>query len=160
MKTTLVLISAIVVALAQAGAAFSACVTLQMAMQSEDLLAQGNGDWPAYWALFLAEEVGSRSRNKLWHGCDLKPGAADKVACVWKFDLGNPDAARLYQEMVSTLGRCLPKGVRNYPDVPVNHPDFYSAHLFETGRHVIVVSLKDKSALGASFVSLRVRDPG
>lgn len=81
--------------------------------------------------------------------CDTEPGV-----CRGAFALGAPESRRIFEATRQHLAACpgLRQAVR---DRGVNHPDFYDAWTFSFSGGALSLSLKDKSALGQSFVVMR-----
>ena len=84
------------------------------------------------------------------------PDAPAQVVCSWQFPLGEPAAAATYDDVHTALTGCLGKAATVTRDQGVNHPDYYDAYLIQLPAHRLTLSIKDKSALGITFVTLRV----
>ena len=82
--------------------------------------------------------------------------APDELICTWPFILGDTAAPALLDHLSTAIIYCVPDAVRLPPDMAVNHPDFYKLHQFEMTGAAVAVSLKDKGALGQTFVRLRL----
>ena len=81
--------------------------------------------------------------------CDTEP-----AACRGAFDLGAPKSREVFESLHRQMSACsgLVSATR---DKGVNHPDFYDAWEFRFQDGAIVVSIKDKAALGATYLVLR-----
>jgi hypothetical protein len=78
----------------------------------------------------------------------------DAVTCVATFP-HRADASRAaFARLVDGIRQC-PAVLSDRPDAPVNHPDFYTAHVFELPRAALTLSLKDKAALSRTTLTLR-----
>ena len=82
--------------------------------------------------------------------------APDELICTWPFILGDTAAPALLEHLSTAITYCVLDVVRLPPDMAVNHPDFYKLHQFEMTGVAVAVSLKDKGALGQTFVRLRL----
>ena len=80
--------------------------------------------------------------------CASEPGA-----CRWTFDLGTPQSRDIYDGLRAALAGC--SDARPERDQGVNHPDFYDAWAFQIDGARVTLSIKDKSALGKTYVVLR-----
>lgn len=75
--------------------------------------------------------------------------------CRWEFDLGRGGSRTLFDTLSARMEACIATG-NIARDPGVNHPDSYRALILNRSRHVLTLVLKDKSALGQSFVTLRI----
>lgn len=82
--------------------------------------------------------------------CITEPGL-----CRWTYVLGDAASRQTYEKALGRLRTCtdLTEATR---DQGVNHPDFYDAWAFRWSGGALTLSIKDKSALDATFVVLRV----
>ena len=80
------------------------------------------------------------------------------VTCWWEFPYRSGAARETYANLVQDLSAC-PTLIAATKDTGVNHPDTYDAVQFDLGVAAWVLSLKDKSALGKSYVFLRQLGP-
>jgi len=78
----------------------------------------------------------------------------EERACRWTFTLGADGSRTLFDELRSRLEAC-PDMAGMTRDQGVNHPDFYDAWIFQFADAALSVSIKDKAALGQTFVVLR-----
>ena len=94
-----------------------------------------------------------------WNGEAVGSGEpdCDGARCVWTFALNDGSADGLASDLVKALRGCDNLGEVAH-DPGVNHPDAYEAWHFPISGRVISVSVKDKHALGSTFVTLRVAD--
>ena len=79
---------------------------------------------------------------------------SEAQACRWSFELGDTGSRGLFKDLVDSIGACSTLTSKLH-DTGVNHPDFYDAWVFDFPTGSLSVSLKDKSALGQTFVVLR-----
>lgn len=79
---------------------------------------------------------------------------ARSLACRWAFPYRAPEANTAFSRLLDEVAACggAPSATA---DAPVNHPDSYDLRLFDFRGDMIAVSLKDKGALGETFVFLR-----
>ena len=84
------------------------------------------------------------------HGfdCDSEPGV-----CRGTFDLADPGSRDSFEALTQKLATCT--DVPPVRDQGVNHPDFYDAWAFIIDGAPVTLSIKDKTALGKTFVVLR-----
>ena len=80
--------------------------------------------------------------------CETEPGV-----CRGTFDLGAPQSRSDFEALTKRLTACA--SAAPVRDKGVNHPDFYDAWAFAVEGGEITLSIKDKSALGKTFVVLR-----
>ena len=80
----------------------------------------------------------------------------DLQACRWSYALGEPQSRDFFESLRSNLSNC-PSLTEITHDAGVNHPDFYDAWVFDLPASQVFIALKDKSALSATYVTLRVR---
>lgn len=74
--------------------------------------------------------------------------------CRWTFALGDAASRANYDDLQSRIKACAVP-INATRDQGVNHPDFYDAWIYEFEDGRLSVSIKDKSALGQTFVVLR-----
>lgn len=138
---------------------------------------------PLVWALaVLPLPVGAETKACAWPerffaapaGADAADGAAPWAAalspgrapascttdrggpfCRWEFDLGQGGSRTLFDTLSARMEACIASG-SIARDPGVNHPDSYRVLILTRSGHVLTLVLKDKSALGQSFVTLRV----
>ena len=113
------------------------------------------GSSPTDWAQFLAANFGSNSRSRQSNVCTSSD--SELAICRWQFSLRDVEAQTLYRDLGDTIAGCVADPGDIFQDVPVNHPDAYSATIFPFPGHQLSLSIKDKSALGATFVVFRVK---
>ncbi len=73
-------------------------------------------------------------------------------ACTWEFRHRDANAYAKFEALDQALQSCIGDRATMSDDQEVNHPDFYDARLFLLDKVKVVVSVKDKSALGSTFV--------
>ena len=120
-------------------------------------------------ALILVPSVALGACIESWAGAPLSVAeflperfgepdcAAEEQACRWRFDLGRPVSRDAFEVLRGHLADC-PDLIGQVRDAGVNHPDFYDAWLFRFATGALTLSVKDKHALGSTFVTLRVAD--
>lgn len=77
-------------------------------------------------------------------------------ACTWAFRYRDAEAYTTFEELGEELQSCIGDRAVLSDDQKVNHPDFYDSRLFFLGQVKVTVSVKDKSALGSTFVFVSV----
>ena len=88
--------------------------------------------------------VTKRSKRSLYH-------------CGWEFPHRAEQAYETLDAFVEAAHDCIGPQATVHSDQGVNHPDFYDARRFEMKEAEVSVSVKDKGALGRTFVFIRVR---
>ncbi len=88
--------------------------------------------------------VTKRSKRSLYH-------------CGWEFPHRAQQAYDTFDEFVRGVSDCIGQQATLHRDQSVNHPDFYALRRYETEQAEVSVSVKDKSALGRTFVFIRVQ---
>ncbi len=76
--------------------------------------------------------------------------------CAWAHPLRSGEARAAYARIEAALAACLGPRAAVAGDRGVNHPDTYEARSYQQDGASVTVALKDKAALGRSFVFLRV----
>ena len=76
--------------------------------------------------------------------------------CRWTYSLRDDRSRSLFETLRKRFSEC-PELLQAYHDVGVNHPDTYDAWEFIIADLKVVIALKDKSALDATFVTLRLK---
>jgi len=76
--------------------------------------------------------------------------------CVWKYPLGDKRAHKTFQRFVKEMRSCIGNIAEEHTDQPVNHPDFYASYHYQLPGGGASVSLKNKSKLMSTLVSIRV----
>ena len=79
------------------------------------------------------------------------------ATCFWEHSYRNGAAEAQFNQMRDWLGACLDSGTTPITDAAVNHPDTYVLEDFIFDEKTVSISLKDKAALGKSFVFFRMR---
>ena len=77
--------------------------------------------------------------------------------CGWAFPYRAEHAYDRFEALVRDVDACIGRRAALHIDQSVNHPDYYALRRFETTQADVSVSVKDKSALGNTFVFIRVR---
>lgn len=76
--------------------------------------------------------------------------------CTWEFRHRDAEAYATFEALGQKLQSCIGDRAVLSDDQNVNHPDFYESHMFLLGRVKVAVSVKDKSALGSTFIFVSV----
>ena len=74
--------------------------------------------------------------------------------CTWTHALGDKRAHDKFQRLVGGMGACLADIAGERKDQPVNHPDSYAAYAYRYPGGEARVSLKTKSQLVSTLVSI------
>lgn len=77
--------------------------------------------------------------------------------CTWTFQYRDVEAYATFETLGQELKNCLGDRAALSDDQQVNHPDFYDAQLFLLDQAKLALSVKDKSALGNTFVFISVQ---
>ena len=77
--------------------------------------------------------------------------------CTWEFPHRAEQAYETFEEIAGKLNACIGGRATLHSDRSVNHPDYYASRRYELKRADISVSVKDKGALGSTFVFVRVQ---
>ncbi len=77
--------------------------------------------------------------------------------CAWEFPHRAEQAYETFEEIAGKLNACIGKRATLHSDRSVNHPDFYASRRYELKQADVSVSVKDKGALGSTFVFVRVQ---
>lgn len=81
---------------------------------------------------------------------------AKSYYCTWAFQHRDADAYEVFEELGQKLESCIGDDAVLSDDQGVNHPDFYDARIFRLDDVKVAISVKDKSALGATYVFVSV----
>ena len=76
--------------------------------------------------------------------------------CTWEFRHRDAEAYMTFKALGQELESCIGDRAVLSDDQNVNHPDFYEARMFLLDQAKVSVSVKDKSALGSTFVFVSV----
>lgn len=77
--------------------------------------------------------------------------------CGWEFPLRAQQAYDTFDRFVREVNECIGQSATVHSDQSVNHPDYYALRRYEMAQTDVSVSVKDKSALGSTFVFIRVQ---
>lgn len=140
------------------GLVMATLATPQMAIGKEqcgilpDLLVQAQGNFQQI------EQSGSVPALDDSARCGLSVDLSGQrsLVCRWSFPFRADAAAAKFKALDALTHRCLDLSPAA-PEDGVNHPDTYVQHLYRSGDVKIALSLKDKSALGQTFVFLFLR---
>jgi hypothetical protein len=78
--------------------------------------------------------------------------------CGWEFPHRAQTAYDAFDDFARRVDRCIGQHAAQHSDQSVNHPDTHALRRFETPSAEVSVSVKDKSALGRTFVFIRIQD--
>ena len=81
--------------------------------------------------------------------CGSEPGV-----CRWTFQLGDAASRETYEALRVGIRAC-GEPMSAIRDQGVNHPDFYDAWVYRFDDGGLSLSIKDKAALGETYVVLR-----
>ncbi len=81
---------------------------------------------------------------------------ATTLHCAWGFDFRDPKARAMFDGMGQAITECYPNHTEAGPDQTVNHPDSFDLRQFDLDGVAVSLSLKDKGALGKTYVFLGV----
>ena len=85
----------------------------------------------------------------------LSQSGSEGASCAWTFPYRAKEAVEFYDRARREIARCHLKAPASASDLRVNHPDSYDLEEFVGEDGTMSVSLKDKGALGNSFVFIR-----
>lgn len=77
--------------------------------------------------------------------------------CGWEFPYREKHAYDTFDEFVREMTECIGHHATLHTDQNVNHPDYYALRRYEMEQAEVSVSVKDKAALGSTFVFIRVQ---
>jgi hypothetical protein len=81
---------------------------------------------------------------------------AQTYHCTWQFTFRDVAATALFDAYNTQLPTCFSNMSAAIKDQSVNHPDFYDQRQYRVGPIGVSVSLKDKTALGLTYVFVAV----
>ncbi len=89
--------------------------------------------------------------------CGLSATLAGQTAvhCAWAFALRASEARVFFDGMVGSVTTCFGNEIAPIRDLGVNHPDSYDLRQYRFEDVTLSLSLKDKAALGKTYVFLR-----
>ncbi len=76
--------------------------------------------------------------------------------CRWVYAYRDKRAYDDYDGFAGSLRQCFGAMAKEHVDRNVNHPDFYAARRYVMAQGEVKVSVKDKAALGSTFVFISV----
>jgi len=76
--------------------------------------------------------------------------------CTWEFQHRDAKAYATFDNLSQELQSCISDRAALSDDQSVNHPDFYDSRIFLLDLVKVAVSVKDKSALGSTFIFVTV----
>ena len=77
--------------------------------------------------------------------------------CTWTFPLRAQRATDSFDAFAGKLDGCLAQRATIHNDRSVNHPDSYTARRYDLEQAEVSLSVKDKAALGNTFIFIRVQ---
>ncbi len=77
--------------------------------------------------------------------------------CGWEFPHRAEHAYGTFDGFVRKVDDCIGRQATVHSDQSVNHPDYYASRRYEMEQAEVSVSVKDKGALGSTFVFVRVQ---
>ncbi len=86
-----------------------------------------------------------------------KKSTRDWYRCGWEFPYHAKRAYDTFYEFVGRMDECIGQHATLHIDQSVNHPDYYSLRRYEIEQAEVSVSVKDKGALGKTFVFIKVQ---
>lgn len=90
--------------------------------------------------------------------CAIRPLIRGKsYFCTWEFRHRDADAYATFEALGEDLQSCIGDRADVSDDQSVNHPDFYDSRMFLLDKVKVAVTVKDKSALGSTFVFVEPR---
>lgn len=90
-------------------------------------------------------------------GCGVSKtiDGTEAVHCNWSYPYRGAEAKAAIDQIVRSIHSCFADAAVAAVDLGVNHPDSYDLRQFLVDGALVSVSLKDKSALGETYVFLR-----
>lgn len=76
--------------------------------------------------------------------------------CIWRYPIGDARAHEQFQEHLADMRRCLGVISEEREDQAVNHPDFYASRYYQLPNSLVSVSLKNKSELLRTLITIRI----
>ncbi len=89
-----------------------------------------------------------------WYCVILEDVAKRSYQCTWKYPYGDERAHKTFQRFVKEMRNCIGNIAEERRDQPVNHPDFYASYYYQLPRGEARVTLKNKSKLMSTLVSI------
>lgn len=77
------------------------------------------------------------------------------IHCAWAFPYREHRATEMFEALARSVSDCLGAETEPIPDLGVNHPDSYYLHHFRVADATLAVSMKDKAALGKTYIFIR-----
>jgi hypothetical protein len=94
------------------------------------------------------------SLSDAWYCVILEDVQKKTYKCTWKYPLGDERAHKTFQRMVKEMRDCIGNIADERKDQPVNHPDFYASYYYQLTGSEVRVTLKNKSRLMSTLVSI------
>lgn len=111
---------------------------------------------PQSWGRWFDAMISPPDVRALAQRCEEGAPGFGQVVCRWDFPLGDPGALAHLERIEMLLSRCLAGAATLERDTGVNHPDIFIASSFDLPLHRLTHSVKNKSALGQTFVTFRL----
>lgn len=107
-----------------------------------------------------ASEIGGTDATLVlpgaWYCVVVEDVEKSSYRCVWKYPLGDEQAHKKFRGLVKEMRSCIGEIAEERTDQPVNHPDIYASQFYELPGARASVSLKNKSNLTSTLVSIRI----
>ncbi len=91
-----------------------------------------------------------------WYCVILEDVEKSSYQCTWKYLHGDERAQKTFQRFVKEMRNCIGNIAEERTDQPVNHPDFYASYYYQLPGGEASVTLKNKSKLMSTLVSIRI----
>ncbi len=90
--------------------------------------------------------------------CAVSPSLSGRnvYQCAWEYPYRSPHANEAFEALHGLIGECFGDRAPMRKDPGVNHPDFYDLRQYRLDHVDLSVSIKEKAALQATFVFLRI----
>ncbi|MFK8081455.1 MAG: hypothetical protein AB8B97_14300 [Granulosicoccus sp.] len=76
--------------------------------------------------------------------------------CIWTYPLAAEEADTSFKTYTQEIGDCLGTRAELVPDTAVNHPDTYRSNLYQLTDTQVRITLKNKTTLKSTLVSVFV----
>ena len=106
------------------------------------------------------DETGDRLATRVLPGatyCRVNPSSRSSAYyCAWAFPYRAELAGETFNSLARDVEDCIGTGATAQGAQSVNHPDTYDVRRFQTEEADVSVAIKDKVALDATYVFLRI----
>lgn len=141
-------------------ASLSAAHAQDLCADIDDLVEQSGSSFVDAGA-DVGDETGDRVGTRVLADatyCRVTASAQNSTYyCAWAFPYRAEIAAETFDQLARDVGACFGSRATVHKDQGVNHPDSYDVHRFQTVQADVSVSIKDKVALDATYVFIRVQ---